>query len=161
LDELKHFKWIQNFRLDLLLLNKEVLKFKELIIEATFLVRALFFLLFGYLIQTSEIVNLDTLVWSVGIVLGIFILRTIQLKISKIPLFPLLFVAPRGLITILLFLSIAPEHRILLIDKSVIIQVILLTAFIMMLGLMITAKKRESIIQQRRKAKEESESIQE
>jgi cell volume regulation protein A len=156
LDELKHFKWIQNFRLDLLLLNKEVLKFKELIIEATFLVRALFFLLFGYLIQTSEIVNLDTLVWSVGIVLGVFILRTIQLKISKIPLFPLLFVAPRGLITILLFLSIAPEDKILLIDKSVIIQVILLTAFIMMLGLMITAKKRESIILQRRKAKEES-----
>jgi hypothetical protein len=62
-------------------------------------------------------------------------------------------VAPRGLITILLFLSIAPEHKILLINKSVIIQVILLTAFVMMLGL-ITAKK-ESIILQRRKAKEE------
>jgi hypothetical protein len=43
--------------LDLLLLNKEVAKFKELTIEATFLVRALFFLLFGYLIQTSEIAN--------------------------------------------------------------------------------------------------------
>jgi hypothetical protein len=72
LNELKHFKWIQNFRLDLLLLNKEVAKFKELTIEATFLVRALFFFLFGYLIQTSEIANLDTLVWSVGIVLGVF-----------------------------------------------------------------------------------------
>jgi cell volume regulation protein A len=156
LDELKHFKWIQNFKLDLLLLNKEVSKFKELTIEATFLVRALFFLLFGYLIKTSEIVNVDTLVWSVGIVLGVFILRIIQLKISKIPLFPLLFVAPRGLITILLFLSIAPENKILIINKSVIIQVILLTAFIMMLGLMITAKTRESIIQKRRKAKEES-----
>jgi hypothetical protein len=80
-----------------LLLNKEVAKFKELTIEATFLVRALFFLLFGYLIQTSEIANLDTLVWSVGIVLGVFLLRIIQLKISKIPLFPLLFVAPEGL----------------------------------------------------------------
>ncbi|HEY4618030.1 MAG TPA: sodium:proton antiporter [Flavobacterium sp.] len=156
LDELKNLKWIQNFRLDLLLLNKEVSKFKELIVEATFLVRALFFLLFGYLIKTSEIINVDTLVWSVGIVLGIFVLRIIQLKISKIPLFPLLFVAPRGLITILLFLSIAPKNQILLINKSVIIQVILLSAFIMMLGLMITAKTRESIILKRRKAKEES-----
>lgn len=154
LDELKHFKWIQNFRLDLLLLNKEVSKFKELIVEATFLVRALFFLLFGYLIKTSEIVNVDTLVWSGGIVLGVFVLRIIQLKISKIPLFPLLFVAPRGLITILLFLSIAPENQILLINKSVIIQVILLTALVMMVGLMVTAKTRESILLKRQKAKE-------
>jgi putative effector of murein hydrolase len=68
-----------------------------------------------------------------------FLLRFIQLKVSKIPLFPLLFVAPRGLITILLFLGIAPEQRIFL-NKSLIIQVILMTAIIMMLGLMITKK---------------------
>jgi cell volume regulation protein A len=152
LDELRHYKWTQQFRLDLL--NKEVSKFKELIIEATFLVRALFFLLFGYLIKTTEIVNADTLVWAVGIVVILFLLRFIQLKVSKIPLFPLLFVAPRGLITILLFLGIAPEHRVLLVNKSLIIQVILMTAIIMMLGLMITAKKRKTIIEERRKAKE-------
>jgi hypothetical protein len=34
LDELKHYRWTQQFRLDLL--NKEVIKFRELIIEATF-----------------------------------------------------------------------------------------------------------------------------
>jgi Kef-type K+ transport system membrane component KefB len=154
LDELNHFKWAQRFRLDLL--NKEVAKFKELIVEATFLVRALFFLLFGYLIKTSEIINTDTLVWAVGIVFILFILRLVQLKISKMPMFPLLFVAPRGLITILLFLSITPEHNILLVNKSLIIQVILLTAVIMMLGLMITAKQRESILEERRKAKEKA-----
>ena len=152
LDELKHYRWTQQFRLDLL--NKEVSKFKELIIEATFLVRALFFLLFGYLIKTAEIINADTLVWAIGIVVILFLLRFIQLKVSKIPLFPLLFVAPRGLITILLFLGIAPEQRILLVNKSLIIQVILMTAIIMMLGLMITAKKRKTIIEEKRKAKE-------
>ena len=139
LDELKGYKWTQSFRLDLL--NKEVSKFKELIIEATFLVRALFFLLFGYLIKTSEIINTDTLGWAVIIVLILFVLRFIQLKVSKIPLSPLLFVAPRGLITILLFLTIAPESTIDIVNKSLIIQVILLTAITMMLGLMITAKK--------------------
>ncbi|NGY38042.1 sodium:proton antiporter [Flavobacterium sp. XN-5] len=154
LDELKHYRWTQQFRLDLL--NKEVAKFKELIIEATFLVRALFFLLFGYLIKTAEILNTDTLVWAGGIVAILFTLRFIQLKISKIPLFPLLFVAPRGLITILLFLGIAPEHSIMLVNKSLIIQVILMTAIIMMLGLMITAKKRKTILEERRKAQEES-----
>jgi hypothetical protein len=34
LDELNHYRWAQRFRLDLL--NKEVAKFKELTIEATF-----------------------------------------------------------------------------------------------------------------------------
>jgi hypothetical protein len=84
-----------------------------------------------------------------------FLLRFIQLKVSKIPLFPLLFVAPRGLITILLFLGIAPEQRILLVNKSLIIQVILMTAIIMMLGLMITAKKRKIIIEGKGKQKKQ------
>ncbi|CAM2888477.1 cation:proton antiporter [Flavobacterium frigoris] len=152
LDELRHYKWTQQFRLDLL--NKEVVKFKELIIEATFLVRALFFLLFGYLIKTAEIINPDTIIWAVGIVAILFLLRFVQLKISRMPLFPLLFVAPRGLITILLFLGIAPEHSILLVNKSLIIQVILMTAIIMMLGLMITAKKKKTILEEKRKEKE-------
>jgi uncharacterized protein YacL len=82
-----------------------------------------------------------------------FSLRFIQLKVSKIPLFPL-FVAPRGLI-ILLFLGIAPEQRILLVNKSLIIQVILMTAIIMMLGLMITAKKKDNY----RRKKESKEAI--
>ncbi len=149
LDELKQYQWIQKFRLDLL--NKEVHKFKELIIEATFLVRALFFLLFGYLIKTSEILNPDTILWALAIVGIILVIRFFQLKLSKIPLFPLLFVAPRGLITILLFLSIAPENQIELVNKSLIIQVILLTAIIMMLGIMLTTIKRIKTIEETRK----------
>ncbi|MGH2565785.1 MAG: hypothetical protein ACRDE5_14810, partial [Ginsengibacter sp.] len=44
LDELKQFRWIQVLRPREL--DKEVRKFKELIVEITFLIRALFFLLF-------------------------------------------------------------------------------------------------------------------
>lgn len=134
LDEMKHFKWIKRLHPDEL--NKEVMKFKELIIEATFLIRALFFLLFGYLMETSEIINTDTLVWAVAIVTGIFLLRAIQLKISGLPLMPLVFIAPRGLITILLFFSISPEQSIVLVNKSLVIQVIILSALVMMYGLM-------------------------
>lgn len=133
--ELKRFNWIKKLRPDEL--DKEVNKFKELTIEGAFLIRSLFFLLFGYLIETSEVLNADTFIWAVAIVAGIFIFRTIQLKVSKLPLQPLLFVAPRGLITILLFLSIEPENTISLVNNSLIIQVIILTALIMMMGLMI------------------------
>jgi potassium/hydrogen antiporter len=142
LDELKRFKWIEKFQP--VELNKEVQKFKELTIEAAFLIRALFFLLFGYLIETTEILNTGTLIWSFGIVFIMIIFRTIQLKLSGLPLVPLLFIAPRGLITILLFLSIAPAHAVMWVNKSLIIQVILLTAFIMMFGLMTIAKQEKT-----------------
>ncbi|MEO7174150.1 MAG: sodium:proton antiporter [Saprospiraceae bacterium] len=144
LDELKQFRWIRKLKPEEL--NQEVLKFKELTIEAAFLVRALFFLLFGYLIQPYEILNTDTLIWAVGIVSAIFLFRAIQLKISRLPLSPLLFIAPRGLITILLFLAIEPSHTISFVNKSLIIQVIILTALIMMLGFMTRKTDRDDKI---------------
>jgi len=140
IDELKHIKWIELFRPDAL--EKEVQKFKELTIEAAFVVRALFFLLFGYVLETEEILNTETLIWAVAIVAIIFIFRIIQLKLSKLPLLPLLFVAPRGLITILLFLSILPESNIMLVNRSLIVQVIVLFALLMMFGLMATKKRK-------------------
>ncbi len=135
LDELKHIKFIQRFNPEEL--NKEVHKFKELTVEATFLVRASFFLIFGFLLETHEILNPKTIVWSASIVTCIFIIRIIQLKLSKIPLSPLVFVAPRGLITVLLMLLITPEHQISFVNKSFIIQVIILSALFMMIGLMV------------------------
>jgi len=141
LDELKRFKWIEKFKPDEL--NREVIKFKELTIEGTFLVRALFFLLFGYLIETGEVLNAGTLRWTLFIVFFIFVFRAVQLKLSRLPLLPLLFVAPRGLITILLFLSIEPAHTISIVNKSLIIQVIVLTSLLMMFGLMVTRSKKK------------------
>ncbi|MES2629605.1 MAG: cation:proton antiporter [Bacteroidota bacterium] len=138
LDELKSFPWIKRFHPDEL--DKEVHKFRDLTGEGAFLIRALFFLLFGYLIETSELMNTDSLVWAIGITAAIFLLRGIQLLISRLPLSPLLFVAPRGLITILLFLAVDSTQTISLINRSLIIQVILLTALVMMFGLMFKRK---------------------
>lgn len=137
IEEIKQLKWIEKFRPDIL--NTEVQKFKELTIEGAFLIRALFFLLFGYLLETKEILNTETLVWAIGIVALIFGFRIIQLLLSRLPLSPLLFVAPRGLITILLFLTIKPEDVIPIVNNSLIIQVILIIALIMMFGLMMTS----------------------
>jgi cell volume regulation protein A len=139
LDEMKRLKWIKRFKPAEL--DKEVEKFKELTIEASFLLRSLFFLLFGFLIETKEILNHETFIWSIAIVGIIFLFRAIQLWLSKLPLMPLLFIAPRGLVTILLFLSIPSGQQILLVNKSLIIQVILLTALIMMVGLMLTKEE--------------------
>lgn len=140
LDELKHIKFIQRLRPEIL--TNEVHKFKDLTAEMAFLIRALFFILFGFLIQTSEIINPDTIIWALGITGGIFMIRFILLKAFKVAINPLLFIAPRGLITILLFLSI-PMHLVSpLVNNSLIIQVIVLTALVMMMGLLFN--KRET-----------------
>jgi hypothetical protein len=138
-EKLKAINWLSRFQPEKL--EIEVNKLKELLGEATFLVRSLFFLLFGFLIQTKEVLNLDTLPWAAGIVLGILFIRFLQLKLSGLKISPMLFIAPRGLITILLFLSIDETKRISLVNPSLIIQVILLSAFVMMLGLIFS--KRE------------------
>lgn len=138
-DELERFKIIQ--KLKPRALDKEVHKFKELIVEAAFLVRSLFFLLFGFLMKTEDILNPHTFELAVGIILLIYIVRAIQLKIFKVKLMPLLYIAPRGLITILLFLSIPVESKIPLVNKALIIQVIVLSALIMMFGLIFNKKE--------------------
>ncbi len=145
LEELKNIKLFQIFNLNIDELLKEIIKFKELTIEGTFLIRSLFFLLFGYLIETSEILNINTLLWAILIVFLIFTFRAIQLKLSRLPLKPLLFIAPRGLITILLFLSIEPKHSISLVNKSLITQVIILTALPMLFSSM-TEKSQKRLI---------------
>lgn len=141
LDELKGFKLINKLRPDIL--DKEVHKFGELTTEIAFLIRALFFLLFGFLIETAEILNIDTILWAILIVVGIYLLRAAFLKFMKIEFLPILFIAPRGLITILLFLSIPLGQTIALANKSLIIQVIILTALVMMFGLMQTKENEK------------------
>ncbi|MEZ4946404.1 MAG: sodium:proton antiporter [Cyclobacteriaceae bacterium] len=140
-DQMKRFSWIQKLKASAL--DDEVGKFKEITIEAAFVVRALFFLLFGYLIETHEILNTDTLVWAVGIVTFIFVVRAIQLKLYGIKFRPLLFIAPRGLITILLFFTLPVSANMPLMNKSLVMQVIVLTALMMMVGLMTNKKEDE------------------
>lgn len=139
LDELRRFAWIDKFKPDEL--NKEVHKFKETIAEFAFIVRALFFLLFGFLINTADILNTESLGWALVIVASIVVFRALFLKLFKVPLKPLLFIAPRGLITILLFLSILPENSISLVDNALVIQVIMISALVMMIGLMTSRTK--------------------
>lgn len=144
LDELKRFKWID--KLKPAILDKEVHKFSELVVEGTFLVRATFFLLFGFLIKTSEIINPDTLLLALFTIAAIMLIRYLLLKLFRLPVNPLLFIAPRGLITILLFVSIPPESVISDVNKSLIIQVIIISALLMMVGLMFSKSSKTASI---------------
>jgi cell volume regulation protein A len=139
LDELQGYRWIQKLHPEQL--EKAVHKFKEITAEATFLIRALFFILFGFLMDTQALLNTSTLPFAVAISVGVLLIRWLILKLAKLPVMPLLFIAPRGLITILLFLSIPVMHVITIVNTSLVIQSILISVLIMMLGLMIMKKE--------------------
>ena len=143
LDELVRFDFVKKINPGVL--NNEIQKFKELTAEFTFLIRTLFFILFGFLIDTKEVLNSKTFPWAIGMVTLVFIIRFILLKIFKIEKNPLVFISPRGLITILLFLSIPSNMKSELVNNSLVIQIIILSAFIMMFGLMFYKNKGISL----------------
>lgn len=143
LDQIKGVKFIERFRVDIL--NREAIKFKEIVGEAAFLIRVLFFIVFGFVMELSEILNAQTLPMSIVVIVLIFAVRAIQLKLSKAPIFPLVFIAPRGLITILLFLSIPAELALPEVNRSLIVQVIIISALVMMVGTLMGGKAAKEI----------------
>ncbi len=139
LDKFKRFRFVDKLQPDIMV--KEVVKLNDITTEITFSIRSLFFILFGYLINTHELLNAKTFIIATGILVGIIVLRIIGLKIARQNLNPLLYVAPRGLITILLFITIPETERIAMVNNSLVIQVIVLTALFMMVGLMISKRQ--------------------
>lgn len=139
LDKFKRFRFVDKLQPEIMV--KEVVKLNDITTEITFSIRSLFFILFGYLINTHELLNAKTFIIATGILVGIIVLRIIGLKIARQNLNPLLYVAPRGLITILLFITIPDTERISMVNNSLVIQVIVLTALFMMVGLMISKRQ--------------------
>jgi potassium/hydrogen antiporter len=134
LDEIKRFPFIQKLNPETF--DDEVHRFREIVGEFAFLIRTMFFILFGFLIDVQKLLDPTSLMFSLGIIACILIIRVVQLKLAKMPLIPLLFIAPRGLITILLFISIPLARQVPMINESLMIQVIVLSALAMMVGLL-------------------------
>jgi hypothetical protein len=118
----------------------EVNRFRDIVREGAFLIKAFFFTLFGYSFQTEEIINPQTLGLALIVTAAIFLIRFIILYLARIPIMPLLYIAPRGLITILLFFAIPSYQVVPMVNKSLIIQIIIITSVIMMLGMMLNKK---------------------
>ncbi|MDB0037990.1 cation:proton antiporter, partial [bacterium] len=125
------------------LFDKEKVKpilhdFHNLTLESAFLIRTFFFVVFGLSITLSSLYNWQVAVNSFGIVAILFVVRLITLRVfAKKQLFPELFIAPRGLITVLLFFVLAKEGSINIpaFDSGLLLYPILITSIIMMIAL--------------------------
>ena len=84
--------------------------FKVITAESAFVVRTFFFIIFGWSVSVGSMFNLKSIAIGLALLLVIYIVRAICLFIfSGKNIFPQIFLAPRGLITILLFFAIPKE----------------------------------------------------
>ena len=105
--------------------------------ESAFLIRTFFFILFGYSMDLMTLANTEVILIGLFIIIIILFIRFLFLKfISRTNVFPELFIAPRGLITIILFLSIPATYHIDKFSEGVVFFVIIVSSLIMMGGLM-------------------------
>jgi hypothetical protein len=135
---IKNYVDFQKFRTD-------IKSFQVILTELTFLVRSFFFIMFGFYTKVEGLFNVSNLLTAAAITSGIFLLRLIFMKQAlRMKLVPLFFYSPRGLITILLFLSIPLASRISLISEEVITLVILFSILILMLGSIFYKKDKKT-----------------
>ncbi len=111
--------------------------------ETAFVVRTLFFVIFGITITLASLLSLKVALISILIIISIYIIRYALLRvfIGK-DITPQLFIAPRGLITVLLFYAIPAEAIIPGFEPGILLFVIIGTSLIMTAG-MIRDKKNK------------------
>ena len=122
-------------------------EFHLLTAESTFLVRTFFFLFFGFSIPLESFVEFEPYIIGATVLLIMYGVRYFYLALvlndddSK----PLLYFSPRGLITILLFLSISDYdiQKSNIVDEKVLLVIIIASMLIMIQGSINRKKKEE------------------
>lgn len=113
--------------------------------ETAFVVRTFFFVIFGLAISLGSLFNFEVAMVSLLIIVSIYAIRftILRLFIGK-DILPQLFVAPRGLITILLFYNIPSSVEVAGFDQGILLFIIIGTSIIMTFA-MIFDKKRSGV----------------
>lgn len=101
-------------------------------LETAFVVRTFFFVIFGLTIDPSSLLSGEVAMISVLIIASIFLIRFLLLRlVVGRDLFPQVFVAPRGLITVLLYNAIPAGAIVLGFQPGILLFVIIGTSLIM------------------------------
>ncbi len=132
-------QFLKNY-LDLERTEKELHEFHILTAESTFIVRTFFFLFFGFSIQLSDFNSVQPLFYGVLIIVIMLVLRYVYFTATTFKVTPstLVYMSPRGLISILLFIQLKEVPYIdlstSLIDERVLLIIILTSMLIMLIG---------------------------
>lgn len=125
----------------------DILKnFRTITMESAFVVRTFFFVAFGMSIVVSQLAD-----WTVPIITLIALVAIYLPRWGGLKLFfgndiqPDLFVAPRGLITVLLFYAIPAEQQVEAFAPGILLLTILITSVLMTFGLIRAARTQPAV----------------
>lgn len=134
-------------------INKERIKplfdeFYIITLESAFVLRTFFFVMFGITISLISLVNLDVAIQSLAFIGILYFVRFVFLKIIywKESITPQLFIAPRGLITVLLFYTIPAKYIISNFNQGILLYTILISSLIMTIALVVAKGKNISSV---------------
>ena len=118
-------------------------EFKGLVAELTFATKSFFFLLLGYWTDVRSMLSIEALLVALAGIAAILATRWVILKaLRRNAIAQLIWVAPRGLITVLLFLSARETGKLDAFPFGAVMLVVLLTA-----ALTALAHRSESLVE--------------
>ena len=117
--------------------------FKVVTSESAFVVRTFFFIIFGWSVSLITLFNFQVIFIGFGLLLTIYLVRLVILFLfNGFDVSPQLFLAPRGLITILLFFAIPEDLKSEVPFEGVLLFIILSTS-ILMSWFLVSYKKKQ------------------
>jgi len=123
-------------------IKNELVHFKLIVSESSFVIRTFFFVMFGYSIDLRTIISSDVLLTGSLVVLILAAIRYLYLKLfAKLNFLPEFFVAPKGLVSILLFYAIPAQSVLPFVGRGVLFFVICATSLLMAAGLYVHGAK--------------------
>ncbi|TDO24878.1 cation:proton antiporter [Pedobacter duraquae] len=122
-------------------LSTDLTQLHQLSAETAFIIRTFFFVIFGFTMNIYELNNRTVLANGFFILVSIYVIRLIYLKsFRKENSQTELFIAPRGLISILLYYNLPAELKIPEIGASFLFMVVLGSSLVMSAGLLASRK---------------------
>lgn len=116
-------------------------------LETAFVVRTFFFVIFGITIAIASLFSFSVALVSILIIISIYGIRFVLLRtFYGRDIFPQLFIAPRGLITVLLFYAIPKEAEIATFESGILLFIIIATSLIMTWAMIKDKKKMNTIL---------------
>mgnify|MGYP001083636477 FL=1 len=126
-------------------LTADLSQLYQLSAESAFILRTFFFVIFGFTMNIGELNNKIVLANGFFILITIYLIRMLFLKIfKKDNLGPILYIAPRGLISILLYFNLPASLKIPEVGTPFLFLVVLGSSIVMTLG--ITLSKRNRLV---------------
>ena len=115
--------------------------------ESSFLIRTFFFVVFGLTMNLEGLFDIEAIIIACLAMMIIFLTRALNLKVFiKSAIFPQMLIAPRGLVTILLFQKIVEHYNVIPFSEAILAWVIIGTNLVMMMGLISSGSTEEDIL---------------